>query len=78
MRLIGLAVVLTVSLILAPLTAEGQQAEKMYRVGLLSPTTQVSVSKPFGGVCGPWATLKVAISFSSSAQQRGDLIGCLN
>jgi ABC-type uncharacterized transport system substrate-binding protein len=36
---IGLAVVLTVSLILAPLTAEGQQAEKMYRVGLLSPTT---------------------------------------
>jgi putative ABC transport system substrate-binding protein len=37
MRLIGLAVVLALSLTLAPLVAEGQQAGKVYRVGLLSP-----------------------------------------
>jgi ABC-type uncharacterized transport system substrate-binding protein len=36
MRLIGLAVVLTLSLFAAPLAAEAQQAEKMYRVGILS------------------------------------------
>jgi putative ABC transport system substrate-binding protein len=36
MRLIGLAVVLTLSLTLAPLAAEAQQAGKVYRVGVLS------------------------------------------
>jgi hypothetical protein len=36
MRLIGLAVVLTLSLTLAPLAAEGQQAGKVYRIGALS------------------------------------------
>ena len=36
MRLIGLAFALT--LILAPLAAEGQQAGKVYRIGYLSPT----------------------------------------
>jgi hypothetical protein len=35
MRLIGLAVVLTVGLTLAPLAAEGQQAGKVCRVGIL-------------------------------------------
>ena len=35
MRLIGLAVVLMVSLILAPLAAEAQQAGKVYRIGFL-------------------------------------------
>jgi hypothetical protein len=34
MRLIGLAVFLTVGLILAPLAAEAQLAEKVYRIGL--------------------------------------------
>jgi len=34
MRLIGLAVVLTVSLTLAPLVAEAQQAVKVYQIGL--------------------------------------------
>ncbi len=37
MRLVGLAVVLTVSLTLAPLAGEGQQAGKVYRIGWLSP-----------------------------------------
>jgi ABC-type uncharacterized transport system substrate-binding protein len=35
MRLIGLAFVLTLSLIIAPLAAEAQQAGKLYRIGLL-------------------------------------------
>ena len=35
MRLIGLAVILTVSLILAPLAAEAQQAGKVPRIGYL-------------------------------------------
>src|SRR5437867_6876790 len=42
MRLIGLAVIITVSLVLAPLAAEAQQAEKVRRIGVLtapSPNT---------------------------------------
>jgi hypothetical protein len=35
MRLIGSAVVLTLSLLLAPLAAQAQQAGKVYRVGIL-------------------------------------------
>ena len=35
MRLIGLAVILTLGLILVPLTAEAQQAAKTYRIGFL-------------------------------------------
>ena len=38
MRLIGLAVVLAVSLALAPLGAKAQQAEKVYRIGYLTTT----------------------------------------
>ncbi len=36
MRLIGLAVILTLSLILAPRAVEAQQASKVYRIGLLT------------------------------------------
>jgi hypothetical protein len=36
MRRIGLAVVLALSLTLAPLAAEGQQAGKVYRLGILT------------------------------------------
>ena len=36
MRLIGLAVILTLSLALAPVAAAGQQAGKVYRIGVLS------------------------------------------
>jgi putative tryptophan/tyrosine transport system substrate-binding protein len=36
MRLIGLAVVLSLSMILAPLAGEAQQAGKVYRIGVLS------------------------------------------
>ena len=36
MRLIGLAVVLAVSLVLAPWAAEAQRAAKAYKIGYLS------------------------------------------
>jgi hypothetical protein len=49
MRLIGLAVVFTVGLVLAPLAAEPQQ-EKVYRVGLLAV-----LSPPAPGNPGPFA-----------------------
>jgi len=39
MRLIGLAVILTLSFILAPLDAEAQQAGKIYRIGMLETTS---------------------------------------
>jgi hypothetical protein len=39
MRLIGLAVVLTVGFALAPLTAEAQPPGKVYRIGWLSPAS---------------------------------------
>jgi putative ABC transport system substrate-binding protein len=45
MRLIGLAVVLTLSLALAPFAAEGQEPGKVYRIGVLwnsAPNTPVS------------------------------------
>jgi len=38
MRRIGLGVVLAVTIALAPLAAEGQQAEKVRRIGFLSAT----------------------------------------
>ena len=40
MRLIGFAVVLAVSLALAPFAAESQQAGKVARIGYLAVTTQ--------------------------------------
>jgi len=39
MRLIGLAVILTLSVILAPVAAEAQQAAKVPRIGYLSPSS---------------------------------------
>ena len=42
MQLIGLAVVLTLGLLLAPLAVEAQQAGKVYRIGWLGITPPVS------------------------------------
>jgi putative ABC transport system substrate-binding protein len=42
MRVIGLAVMFTLSLILAPLGAAAQQAEKVYRIGFLGVGTAMS------------------------------------
>ncbi len=39
MRRIGLAVILVLSLALAPVAAEGQQAHKVYRIGVVTSTT---------------------------------------
>jgi putative ABC transport system substrate-binding protein len=48
MRLIGLAVALAVSLTLAPLAAEAQQAGKIYRIGVLREGSD-PLSTPFAG-----------------------------
>jgi ABC-type uncharacterized transport system substrate-binding protein len=47
MRLIGLAVVLTFSLAFAPLAAEGQSAGKVYRIGVLHLTPDLSRMEAF-------------------------------
>ena len=47
MRLIGLAVVL--SLTLAPLTGEAEQAGKVYRIGWLSPGSRAGRRSPLRG-----------------------------
>ena len=48
MRLIGLAVVLTVSLNLAQIAAEAQQAARMSRIGFLSASSPSSEDHPSG------------------------------
>jgi putative ABC transport system substrate-binding protein len=56
MRLIGLAVIFTFSLVLAPLAAEGQQAGKVYKIGYLAasppeaqgiPSASLGARSPF-------------------------------
>jgi hypothetical protein len=47
MRLIGLRVILTVSLILAPLAVGAQQAVKIPRIGYLSPTSAPAFENAF-------------------------------
>jgi|RhiMetdeSRZDD1v2_1073273.scaffolds.fasta_scaffold73739_6 hypothetical protein len=46
MRVIGLAVVLALSLVLAPLAAEAPQAEKSYRLGYLINGTALGSREP--------------------------------
>ena len=48
MRLIGLAVILTFSLILAPFAVEAQQTEKVPRIGYL--VVNLAVSPPARGL----------------------------
>ena len=45
MRRIGLAVVLALSMFLVPIVAEGQQAGKVYRVGVLSSASSIPVGQ---------------------------------
>jgi putative ABC transport system substrate-binding protein len=40
MRLIGLVVVITVNLLLAPLAVDAQPSEKVYRIGMLERTSK--------------------------------------
>jgi len=50
MRLIGLAVILTLGLMLAPLAAQAQRAEMIYRIGFLSSSlSPIPVLKQFVG-----------------------------
>ena len=67
MRLIGLAVILGVSLSLAPLAAEAQTAGKVYRVGIISTTTPVATIT--GDPGHPWR------SFFQEMRDRGYVEG---
>lgn len=42
MRLIGLVVVITLNLLLAPLAVDAQPSEKVYRIGMLERTSKDS------------------------------------
>ena len=46
MRLIRLAVVITLNLLLAPLAVDAQPSEKVYRIGMLERTTSSSSTDP--------------------------------
>ena len=59
MRLIGLAIMLTASLNLAPLAAQGQQTGKLYRIGFLGNSTaalEAHLVGPFREGLRDWAT----------------------
>ena len=48
MRLIGLAVALALSLVLAPLAAEAQQARRVYKIGYLAVVTRLTLANQPG------------------------------
>ena len=64
MRLIGLPVILAVSLPLAPVAVEAQQAERVYRIGLLSASSESAAAgvEATVEVCEPSAMSKAATS----------------
>jgi hypothetical protein len=73
MRLIGLAVILAVSLMLAQLVAEAQPSATSPRIGLLSPT------RTSGGLSGSdfaiWATLRDRALRLRSEALKGEMSG---
>ena len=76
MRLIGLAVVLTLSLTLAPLAAEAQQTEKVRRIGFLSGTNPDPRSTtPSGKVSASTATSRARTCSLSGDSQKAGTIG---
>jgi hypothetical protein len=68
MRRIGLAVVLALGLILAPLAVEAQQAEKVYRIGFLSQGSGAPGDGPKGSMSGslPWRPTWCGSGWTSS------------
>ena len=80
MRRIGLAVVLTFSLLLASLLAEGQQARKVYRIGFLSSqtaTTLTHVINAFRQKLRDLGYVEAVTSPSSTGRLRADTSGFL-
>ncbi len=68
MRLIRLAVILTLSIVLAPLAAEAQPAGKVYRVGFLWPGREPSTPSTF-----PFSNVfrqSLAVEFRCDARDR--------
>ena len=78
MRLIGLAVVLIINLLVAPLAADAQQP-KVYRIGVLStgnPAPRPSI-RLLSKDCTSWATSRARTSPSSTGTPRDGSIGFL-
>jgi hypothetical protein len=75
MRLIGLAVALTLSLVLAQLVAEAQQPEKVARIGVLhpgAPATSKHFAATFDKACESLGICRVKTSWwnAGSLKQR--------
>jgi putative ABC transport system substrate-binding protein len=64
MRLIGLAVVLTLNLVLAPLAAVGQQAGNVYRIGILASSPPGPEASP-----GPFRTRLAELGYTERTIQ---------
>jgi hypothetical protein len=74
MRLIGLAVVITLNLLLAPLAVDAQPSEKVYRIGMLERTSKTLMRQAlmaFSGACRSSVTWRGSTS-SSSTESRSD------
>ena len=75
MRLIALAIILSVSLILAPLAVEAQQAVRVPRVGFLSDTRQLWDEGFTRRVCVNWVTSRERASQLSTGMEEGSWNG---
>jgi putative ABC transport system substrate-binding protein len=78
MRLIGLAVVLTLSLFDAPLAAGAQQGERVYRIGLLSEGAH-PLSKPLADALREFGWVEGKnLKFERRSADRGDQLPSLS
>ena len=72
---VGLIVTLVLGLLVPPLTAEAQQARKVYRIGWLSagppPLSPLSKCRPSSRVCATWAMSRARTSSWSTATAEG-------
>ena len=75
MRLIGLAAVLTISVVIAPLAAGAQQAEKVRRIGFLAGRTGSSLTTPCGRASASTATSTARTCALSGDSQTAGPIG---
>jgi hypothetical protein len=76
MRLIGLAVALTLSLTPAPLAAEAQTADRIYRLGFLGQTSAPDLARQTAAFRQGADTRKVEISSSNIAGRSGGSTAC--
>jgi hypothetical protein len=61
MRLIGLAVVLALSFVLAPLAVDAQPSEKVYRIGMLERTSKTLNAASLNGFLRGMGVVPLAV-----------------